>query len=67
MLHFFSKIHRVILVLLVGTPATAKAKVAVGSRVTYTYDKAGTYTVTLTLANSCDDNFTTTRQITVSN
>jgi PKD repeat protein len=39
----------------------------VGSRVTYTYAKAGTYTVTLTIANSCDDKFTTTRQITVHN
>lgn len=44
-----------------------KGKSRVGSRVTYNYDKAGTYTVKLVLANTCDDSFTTTRQITVSN
>lgn len=48
-------------------PGDGKGKSRVGSRVTYIYDKAGTYTITLVLANSCDDNFTTTRQITVSN
>ena len=48
-------------------PGDGKGRSRVGTRVTYTYDKAGTYTVTLTLANSCDDKFTTTRQITVSN
>lgn len=39
----------------------------VGDRVTYFYDKPGTYTVTLTIANSCDDRFTKTRKITVTN
>ena len=48
-------------------PGDGKSKGRVGSRVTDTYDKAGTYTVTLVLANSCDDSFTTTRQITVHN
>ncbi|GAB4034599.1 PKD domain-containing protein [Spirosoma gilvum] len=48
-------------------PGDNKGKSRVGTRVTYTYDKPGTYTVTLTLANSCDDQFSTTRQITVSN
>ncbi|MFD2933434.1 PKD domain-containing protein [Spirosoma flavum] len=48
-------------------PGDGKGKNRVGTRVTYSYDKAGTYTVTLVLANLCDDTFTTTRQITVSN
>lgn len=48
-------------------PGDGKGVNRVGSRVTYLYDKAGTYTVTLILANSCDDTFTTTRQITVKN
>lgn len=48
-------------------PGDGKGKNRVGTRVTYNYDKAGTYTVTLVLANACDDNFTTTKQITVSN
>lgn len=38
-----------------------------GDRVTYFYDQPGTYTVTLTIANSCDDRFTKTQQITVTN
>lgn len=37
----------------------------VGLRVIYNYAKAGTYTVRLTLVNTCDDTFTITRQITV--
>ena len=44
-----------------------KNKSRVGARVTYNYDKAGTYTVTMTLVNSCDDKFITTKQITVTN
>jgi PKD repeat protein len=48
-------------------PGDGKGKNRVGARVTYNYDKAGTYTVTLVLANSCDDTFTTTRQITIRN
>ncbi len=48
-------------------PGDGKGKNRVGTRVTYNYDKAGTYTITLVLANLCDDKFTTTRQITVSN
>ena len=48
-------------------PGDGKGKNRVGARVTYNYDKAGTYTVTLVMANACDDNFTTTKQITVSN
>ncbi|AQG82276.1 PKD domain-containing protein [Spirosoma montaniterrae] len=39
----------------------------VGSRVTYNYAQPGTYTVTLTLVNSCDDKFTLSRIITVRN
>lgn len=48
-------------------PGDGKGKNRVGTRVTYNYDKSGTYTITLVLANSCDDSFTTTKQITVSN
>lgn len=48
-------------------PGDGKGVSRVGSRVTYTYDKPGTYTITLALANACDDKFTTTRPITVSN
>lgn len=39
----------------------------VGLRVIYNYARSGTYTVRLTLVNPCDDTFTITRQITVSN
>ncbi|WP_420147142.1 PKD domain-containing protein [Spirosoma sp.] len=46
-------------------PGDGKGQSRVGTRVTYVYDKAGTYTVSLILGNSCDDKFTTTRQITV--
>ena len=48
-------------------PGDGKGKNRVGTRVTYNYDKAGIYTVTLVLANSCDDKFTATRQITLRN
>lgn len=48
-------------------PGDGKGKNRVGKRVTYNYDKAGTYTITLVLANACDDKFTTTKSITVSN
>ncbi|GAB3996209.1 hypothetical protein GCM10028807_38430 [Spirosoma daeguense] len=48
-------------------PGDGKGKGRVGTRVTYTYEKAGTYTITLVLANQCDDKFTTTREITVRN
>lgn len=48
-------------------PGDGKGVKRVGTRVTYTYDKAGTYTVSLVIANSCDDTFTTTQQITVHN
>lgn len=48
-------------------PGDGKGKNRVGSRVTYNYDKAGTYTIKLVLVNACDDTFTTTRQITVHN
>ncbi|GAB3567731.1 hypothetical protein GCM10027578_19140 [Spirosoma luteolum] len=37
----------------------------VGARVIYSYPRPGTYTVTLTLVNGCDDVFTTTRPITL--
>lgn len=48
-------------------PGDGNGKNRVGTRVTYNYAKAGTYTVSLVLANQCDDRFTTTRQITVRN
>lgn len=48
-------------------PGDGKSKNRVGARVTYNYEKAGTYTVTMVLVNSCDDKFTLTKQITVRN
>ena len=48
-------------------PGDGKGKNRVGARVTYNYEKAGTYIVTMVLVNSCDDKFTLTKQITVSN
>jgi PKD repeat protein len=48
-------------------PGDGKGKNRVGARVTYNYEKAGTYTVTMTLVNSCDDKFVKTTQITVTN
>ncbi|QJW90794.1 PKD domain-containing protein [Spirosoma taeanense] len=48
-------------------PGDGKGKNRVGPRVTYNYEKAGTYIVTLVLVNACDDTFTTTRDITIRN
>jgi PKD repeat protein len=39
----------------------------IGNRFTYMYTKPGTYTVNLTLANQCNDSFSVTRTITVTN
>jgi len=44
-----------------------KGKNRMGARVTYNYEKAGTYSVSMLLVNSCDDKLTITKQITVSN
>lgn len=48
-------------------PGDGKGKSRVGTRVTYNYDRPGTYTVTLTIANQCDDKFTVSSPITVRN
>ena len=48
-------------------PGDGKDKNRVGARVTYNYEKAGKYTITMVLVNSCDDKFTRTKEITVSN
>ena len=48
-------------------PGDGKGKNRVGNRVTYNYEKAGSYTVTMVIVNSCDDKLTKTTQITVSN
>lgn len=48
-------------------PGDGKGKNRVGARVTYNYEKAGKYIVTMVLVNSCDDKFTKTIPITVSN
>jgi PKD repeat protein len=48
-------------------PGDGKGKSRLGARVTYNYEKAGTYTITMVLVNSCDDKFTKTAQITVQN
>jgi hypothetical protein len=48
-------------------PGDGKGKSRLGARVTYNYEKAGTYTITMVLVNSCDDKFTKTTQITVQN
>lgn len=48
-------------------PGDGKGKNRVGKRVTYNYEKAGTYTVTMVLVNACDDKLTVTKQITVRN
>ncbi|CCH54175.1 PKD domain containing protein [Fibrisoma limi BUZ 3] len=39
----------------------------VGTRVTYSYDRPGDYTVTIVIANRCNDSFTATKKITVRN
>jgi hypothetical protein len=46
-------------------PGDGSGSNRVGTRVAYSYAKAGTYTVRLTIVNTCDDTFTITRQITV--
>lgn len=46
-------------------PGDGSGSNRVGTRVAYSYARAGTYTVRLTVVNTCDDTFTTTRQITV--
>ncbi|RYF70635.1 MAG: PKD domain-containing protein [Cytophagaceae bacterium] len=38
-----------------------------GNRVIYTYDRAGSYTVTMALTNRCNQTYTATRTITVAN
>lgn len=38
-----------------------------GSQVSYTYDRPGSYTVTMSLTNRCNQTFTATRIITVAN
>lgn len=48
-------------------PGDGKGRNRVGTRVTYVYDQPGTYIVTLTLLNQCDDRTTMTKTITVSN
>lgn len=48
-------------------PGDGKGRNRVGARVTYNYEKAGKYTVTMVLVNSCDDKFTETQEITVGN
>jgi PKD repeat protein len=48
-------------------PGDGKGVNRIGTRVTYNYQKAGTYTVSIAIGNTCDDTYTTTRQITVSN
>lgn len=48
-------------------PGDGKGKNRLGARVTYNYEKAGKYTVSMTLVNSCDDKFTKTTEITISN
>ncbi len=48
-------------------PGDGKGRNRVGARVTYNYEKAGKYTITMLLVNSCDDKFTLTKEITVTN
>ena len=48
-------------------PGDGKGRNRVGARVTYNYERAGTYTVTMILVNSCDDRVMVAKQITVSN
>lgn len=48
-------------------PGDGKGRTRVGTRVTYNYEKAGTYTVSLVIVNACDDKITRTKQLTVRN
>ncbi len=48
-------------------PGDGKGRTRVGTRVTYNYEKAGTYTVSLVIVNACDDRITRTKQLTVRN
>lgn len=48
-------------------PGDGAGKSRSGARVTYNYAKAGSYTVTMVLVNSCDDKVTRTQRITVTN
>lgn len=38
-----------------------------GQRFSYIYERPGTYTVTVVIANECDDSFTATKTVTVGN
>ncbi|QKZ15141.1 PKD domain-containing protein [Spirosoma sp. KUDC1026] len=46
-------------------PGDGKNVIRTGSRVTYNYEKAGSYTVKLVLVNTCDDSYTISQEITV--
>lgn len=46
-------------------PGDGSGSARVGTRVTYSYANAGTYTVTLRIINLCDDQFSTTRTLTI--
>lgn len=48
-------------------PGDGKGRTRTGERVIYNYEQPGTYTVTLVLVNTCNDSFTTSRQITLRN
>lgn len=48
-------------------PGDGSGRNRVGPRVTYNYQQAGTYTVTVVIVNSCDDTYKTLRRITVTN
>jgi PKD repeat protein len=48
-------------------PGDGKGVTRVGTRVTYNYEKAGTYTVSFVIVNACDDRITRTKQLTVRN
>lgn len=48
-------------------PGDGRGRTPVGARVTYHYNRPGTYTLTLNLVNACDDRFSTTRQIIIQN
>jgi hypothetical protein len=46
-------------------PGDGKNVIRTGSRVTYNYEEAGTYTVKLVLVNTCDDTYTISQEVTV--